>query len=172
MRNQSEKYSQTARVLHWISAIVILWATVSGFYITTQNVDEATKSHIANFNVSVTLFFIPLFIARVLYRLWHGAAIHSRIISRAEVRAAKILQMLLYATTSVALLSGVLMLKEDVMVFHAFNFHHPSASVAVQQFFKQLHTTSTMLLAALVCLHLLALAKHEVTGKRILYRML
>ncbi len=33
MKKGFEKYDLTARLLHWLSALVILWATISGFYL-------------------------------------------------------------------------------------------------------------------------------------------
>jgi len=171
-QDTAARYHPTARLLHWVSALVILWAIVSGFYITTQSIDETTKQQIASFNVSVTLVFIPLFVLRVLYRIRHGVPAYGHGLAGWEINAAKTMQLFLYASASVVLLSGVLMMKQDFSVFHLLTLPNLINDPAELAFFKGLHTLSTIILALCVAFHLLALAKHEIGGKRILSRMI
>jgi len=171
-KDTAARYNPTARTLHWVSALVILWATVSGFYITTQSIDDTIKQQIASFNVSVTLVFIPLFVLRVLYRIRHGVPAYGRVLAGWEINAARAMQLFLYASASVVLLSGVLMMKQDFSVFHLLTLPNIINDPAALAFFKGLHTFSTIILALCVAFHLLALARHEIAGRRILNRMI
>ena len=45
----SKKYDIASRILHWISAIIILWATVSGILISYFDVSESAKNFVGNF---------------------------------------------------------------------------------------------------------------------------
>ena len=56
------KYSTQQIILHWLSAIIIIWATLSGFYVAFCHPDQPVKEWIGFFNVSLTTLFIPFFI--------------------------------------------------------------------------------------------------------------
>ncbi|CAK9886650.1 MAG: hypothetical protein XXXJIFNMEKO3_03095 [Candidatus Erwinia impunctatus] len=56
------KYSWQQVVLHWLSAIIIIWATISGFMIFFLQPAQEIKDIIGFFNVSLTTVFIPFFI--------------------------------------------------------------------------------------------------------------
>ena len=73
---------------------------------------------------------------------------------------------------TIVLLSGVLMMEKDFTVFNLFSISRLIDTPEVQKAFRILHTYSTRILAVCIVLHVLALVKHEVSGKRILRRMI
>ena len=172
MTSTAIKFDITARVLHWVSALVILWATISGFIITTLNIDETIKHQIASLNVSVTTIFIPLFLFRVIYRLIRGVPANADTLTESEASIARAMHILLYVLVSVVLVSGVLMMKQDFSLFNTFKLNHLIIDKNELRFFREMHTFSTIALAACIALHLVALLKHEISGKRILNRMI
>lgn len=172
MTNTTAKYNRNVRLLHWISALIILWVSITGFLTATPIMDSATKHHIASFNVSVSTLFMPIFFIRILYRLKHATPAYPQSISKLEIVAAKSMHIILYITISIVLISGFLMMKQDFYFFNTFKIPHLINSTTGQAFFKHIHTFSTIVLATCVSLHIVALLKHEIMGKRILSRMI
>ena len=60
MLKERNRYSHAARILHWLSAVVILWATVSGIYAAVTAENEVAML-ISALNVSLTTLLIPVF---------------------------------------------------------------------------------------------------------------
>lgn len=167
----SQNYDITSRILHWISAIIILWATVSGISISYLSVGDDTKNLVASLNVSLTTLFIPVFIFRVLNRFKLGIPSYSGSLSSFEKKAAGITHLLLYATTSIVLLSGWLMMEKGINVFGLIEFPVLIHQKDTQQLFSIYHTASTHFLALLIVLHVGAVINHELKGIRVFQRM-
>ena len=171
MNEESIKFSAIAKVLHWISAIVILWATISGLYLATFYVEDATKQQIAQINISVTFIFIPFFFIRILHRIKRGVPKYPQHLSKEVISTAKAMHIALYTLISVVLLSGLFMMKEDFTIFSLFQIHHLINDDTLQVFFEEIHAYSSRILAVCILLHILALIGHEAKGNRILDRM-
>lgn len=172
MKKGFEKYDLTARLLHWLSALVILWATISGFYLILFNNEESIKHQISELNVSITVVFVPFFCWRVIYRIKHGIPSYGNLLSEREAKIAKAMHILLYTLVTVVLLSGVLMMEKDFTVFNLFSISRLIDTPEIQEAFRILHMYSTRILAVCIVLHVLASVKHEISGKRIFKRMI
>jgi superoxide oxidase len=164
-------YNPTARSLHWISAAVILWALFSGFAASLMAEDSALRAAVALFNAVLTAAFTPLFILRMLHARrhtmtplanlpgWHNAA-------------ALVVHRLLYACTSVVLVSGFILVSGTG--------HQPDAthgkvwqSLSIAQEYAHVsHRYACIVLLALLLLHIGAVAHHHWCGRPILRRML
>ena len=169
---KNEKYSFTTRSLHWISAIVILWATTSGFYILFSNAGEHIKDSIAALNISITTVFIPIFLFRILNYLFSKKPSHPRSIPMLEIRLAKVTHGLIYLLVSIVLISGVLMMDNPISVFNFFQFPQPLNNPELILYFNLLHNYSTKILSIFIIFHFIALLKHELKGRKILQRMI
>ena len=172
MVKTATKFNLTARLLHWFSALVILWATISGLYIALFNLDADIKRQILEFNVSVTLVFIPLFCWRMVHRIRQGVPSYNKLLSIAEIKTARLAHILLYTLVSIVLVSGVLMIDKDINVFNLLSIPQPIHDREIRGAFKIFHLYSCRLLAIGIVLHVLAVVKHEFSGRRILKRML
>ncbi len=166
------RYSATSRFLHWFSALVILWATISGFLAITQLVSESTKQLIAGFNISLTLIFIPLFFWRIHYRLKNPAPVLPSSMNANQKKAAKAAHIGLYSMVSVVLISGVLMMENSFSFFGWIDIPCLISHEPTNHCFAWIHSWSTRLLAVLILLHLFALIKHHRNGIRLLWRMI
>jgi cytochrome b561 len=166
------KYDRTAKILHWVSALVILWATISGLYIAFSNTEDHIKLHITELNISITTLFIPIFFFRILYRMISKVPPHSASISTVEMKMASLMHKFLYALVSTVLLSGVLMMDNPISIFNTFQFTPFLDNSNSVDFFNTLHKYATQLLAFCIFIHIVALIKHEVRGEKILRRML
>lgn len=164
------KFSPTARFLHWLSAAIILWATVSGLFIALADVSEQVKHAIGVFNVSVTTLFIPFFLWRLIYRFRHPVPEYIKL-SLQQSRKAKIAHWAMYMLVFVVLLSGVLMMDAPFVLLGLVELPQLVTSAFWLQFFIDAHTFSTRLLAVLVVLHLFAVVVHEWRGMQVFRRM-
>ena len=172
MSNVIIQFDTTAKYLHWISALVILWASISGLYIAFFGLEPNIKKYILSFNVSITTVFIPLFCWRIYHRLKHGVPVPHPAMSMLETKIAHIGHTLLYVLVSLVLVSGLLMMDHDVAVFGLLTIPQLLQQQSSIYFFETMHLYACRLLAALVLCHLAALIKHEMMGKHILKRMI
>lgn len=163
-------YSKQQMLLHWVSAAVILWTLVTGFYVANVNVSNDTKQWVAGVNVSLTTLFIPVFCWRLVVFVSHLR--HERM---ASFSSAKMLAMfvhrLIYLLVAVVLVSGVLMMDRPIPVFGLFEFPQPLSDVALTDGLFVLHIWACTALAVLVAMHIGAVILHELRGYRVLRRM-
>ena len=166
-----EKFVPLARLLHWASALVILWATFSGTYIAVFAVDDRLKHTIAEFNVAVTVAFIPVFLWRVLYRVHRGMPSYGATLSATNASAANWVHFAPYLLTGLVLFSGLLMMTRDIYVFNLLVLPKVFSDPNVADFFNRLHVYSSRFLGFLILVHVGAVLKHRHAGTPILQRM-
>ncbi|MGE4802339.1 cytochrome b [Yersinia hibernica] len=164
------KYSCKQVVLHWVSALVIIWATVSGFYVGLFDVSPEMKSLTGFINVSLTTLLIPVFIVRV-YFYFTSEKPEEINTTRFTQFIAHAVHFILYLNIAIVLVTGVLMMERDIDFFKLFIIPQPIHNVAVTALFHTIHIFSCATLAALVLLHIAAVIKHELSGKKVLRRM-
>ena len=169
---KNEKYSITTRSLHWISAIVILWATLSGFYVMLQNTEEHIQLRVTELNISITTVFIPIFFFRILNYLFSKRPSYPASISTFEIRLAKMMHNFIYFLVSIVLLSGILMMDSPILVFSFFQLPLLLNNSEIIIYFSILHNYSTKLLSICIFFHIVGLFKHEMKGSKILKRMI
>lgn len=163
-------YSRRRVLLHWLSAAIILWALVSGFYVAFNPVSASIEHWVGSLNVSLTTLFIPFF----LWRAWlfvcgqksRGAAL------AVDKRLAFAVHALIYLVIGVVLVTGVLMMKSAINVFGLVRFPQPLADPVLIELANTVHALSCMVLSLLVALHLCAVLWHELSGRRVVRRML
>ena len=99
------RYDRLSRYLHWASAAVIIWASLTGFYLATLEPASNLRAWLSWFNVSLTTAFTPIFVARIIHatRTRKPASLD---VPRWQQRLAHLVHALLYAMTSVVLASG------------------------------------------------------------------
>ena len=158
-------YSRTQVLLHWFSAVIILWATFSGFYVAFADVSASVKHTIGFINVSLTTVLVPFFALRL------GLAIIGRGRHAAGEPMARIAHWAIYAATTVVLATGVLMMERDIDVFHLLVIPAPLSDAAITADFNRAHKYACMVLAGLVVLHVAAVIKHHLAGNPVLGRM-
>ena len=171
MEHRQDKYSRTARILHWISAAVIMWAMISGFGMALLEPGSALRATIAATNVSLTTSLIPIF----AFRAWYA-----RVAPRPRAldvpgwqrRAARATHRLLYTVTTAVLLSGPLMMDHEISVFRIVLLPNPLTDPFWNDTFHLVHRYSCMLLALLVGVHVLAVIRHHLKGIKVLRRMI
>jgi len=162
-------YSRGRVLLHWVSAIIILWTLASGFYVAYVPVPVSIKQEVGSFNVSLTTVFIPLF----AWRFW-------LFLSNLEIRVAAsclnkslalAVHAVIYLVTSVVLVTGVLMMTTPISIFGLVQIPQPLDDGQLTDLAFTVHILSCLALALLVALHVCAVVWHESSGRRVLRRM-
>lgn len=163
-------YSRLQIALHWISAAVILWALLSGFFVSVIKVAPETKSIVGFINVSVTALFIPVFILR-LYISVRGSHT-SREVARPFMEClASWMHKSIYLMTAVVLLTGILMMDRPINIFDLVLIPAPLNDLQWIDRFFVIHVWACVMLLVQVALHIAAVIKHEMCGRRILKKM-
>lgn len=163
-------YSSLRILLHWLSAAVILWVLVSGFYVACIEVPTAIKASIAAFNVSLATVFIPFFAWRVALALRDAHVRRLKVRGRIEV-IARLAHVSIYLVVGVVLASGVLMMDRPVSLFAWRQFGPLLSDPAWIARFLALHVQACLFLSVLLMLHIGAVIFHQVRGEPVLPRM-
>lgn len=168
MRNSS--YSVWQKFLHWFSAVIIIWALGSGFYVSLFQVSLEVKEWVAFVNVSLTTVFLPFFALR-LYLHWRHRR-HEKTQQYSPVELFVLFtHRLIYLVVSVVMVTGFLMMDRAINVFDILLIPQPlTSSYWIAVFFK-IHIGACVLLANLVALHVAGVIKHEASGRRVLKLM-
>ncbi|MBV6824400.1 cytochrome b/b6 domain-containing protein [Pseudomonas sp. PD9R] len=163
-------YSRQRVLLHWLSAVVILWTLASGFYVTGIEVSAGVKYWVGFINVSLTTVFIPFFVWRLCIFAAHAR--YTRVSALFfEEKLALFAHTLIYLTVSIVLVTGVLMMDRPINVFGVVEIAQPlSDPELIAQFFTA-HVWACVVLSGLIAVHVAAVIVHEVCGHRILRRM-
>ncbi|WP_413676612.1 cytochrome b [Pantoea dispersa] len=164
------RYSWQQITLHWISAVIIIWATLTGFYIALFNHASEHKDWVSFINVSLTTVYIPLFIVRLVYAYCHGKP-NDGLLSHKEERLAALGHKMLYVNIALVLLTGVLMMERPINIFGLFSINQPLHDPALTLTFNRLHVFFCVSLALFIVGHILAVVKHQLAGKPLLRRM-
>lgn len=164
------RYSWEQVLLHWVSAAVILWVLVSGFYVAYAEVDEAMHAWVGWVNVSATTLYIPIFVLRCAVRAFKPAPVS---IDRGPWGrlAAHVAHQALYWLTAVVLLSGVLMMDCAIDVFGWWQIPLPMIDAVWLDRWFALHIASCFALAGVVTVHIAAVCLHQCRGHAIVRRM-
>ncbi|WP_040063679.1 cytochrome b [Pseudomonas batumici] len=161
-------YSKAQIFLHWLSAAIILWALISGFYVAVFDTSLVLKESVDFFNVSITAAFIPFFVVRVFLSFFRGKQTDRTLAQWTAFWVHKVI----YLVTGVVLATGVMMMDRAINLFDLLLIPAPIESAGLVAVFKKIHDVSCVVLAVLVVLHIGAVIRHEVSGHRILRRML
>jgi len=167
---KTETYGRLARYLHWASAGVIIWASISGFYLATLNADSVLRGWLSWFNVSLTTTFTPLFVVRVINAMCTAKPAPVAV-PLWQQRAARYVHTLLYAVTSVVLASGILMMNHDINLFGVAMIPNLLGDPPWNERFYIVHRLSCAVLFVLVAAHVAAVVRHHRAGRAVLARM-
>jgi cytochrome b561 len=162
-------YSRRRVLLHWLSAVIILWALMSGFYVAFNSVSATTQQWVGSLNVSLTTLLIPFFVWRTWLFVCELEPRGARL--SLNKRLALAVHALIYLVIGVVLVTGVLMMKSAINVFGLVRFPQPLADLALIELANTVHILSCVVLSMLVALHLCAVLWHEFSGRRVVRRM-
>lgn len=163
------RYTGPRILLHWLSAAVIIWASVTGF-LAAHHPHDAFRRAIDLINPQLTTLFVPFFLCRTLLFLRSRPWLQAW---RAgwPARAAQAGHALLYATIMAVLVSGLLMMPGPWRLLGLLPMPHLPAGNPVLPALAHLHRLCCAVLGTLVLGHVAAVAVHHVAGDPVLPRM-
>ncbi len=165
------RYSRPRALLHWSSALVILWASLSGYANAAWPLPGPIARGISQFNVALTTLLIPVFLLRIACALAQPGpddGVHAGTLGRFLARAG---HLALYVATAAVLLSGALMMDRPIDLFGQASLPQPLAEPVLLDFFNSVHHHACLVLALLVGGHVGAVLIHQWHGHRVLARM-
>jgi cytochrome b561 len=163
-------YSRQRVWLHWLSAAVIMWTLVSGFYVASVPVSPWIKQSVAFLNVSLTTVFIPFFVWRLFFFVSHARHLSVKPLSRVD-SLVLFAHTLIYLNVSIVLVTGMLMMDRPIDVFGIFEIAQLLSNPELIALFFAIHVWACVALSLLVALHVGAVILHEACGHRVLRRM-
>jgi superoxide oxidase len=167
--HNSPPYSRLRVLLHWLSAGVILWASITGFIVVQLPLENPLRQVIDLLNPQIATLFIPFFLWRLA--LYLRAAPWAKPAASLQARAATLVHMALYTSITLVLVSGLFMMPAPWRLLGLVPMpqltHGASALATVHGW----HHASCVTLAGLISVHLLAVALHQLNGAHVLRRM-
>lgn len=164
-------YSRPRRILHWLFAIIVMWASISGYASALLQPAPEIQQAITFINVSLTTLLVPLFFLRLFYLLHHPAPAASVNLSQGSQKLIFVGHSALLVVLGTALFSGVLMMSRPIDLF-GLQLPAPLQNQQAISFFTKLHHGSCLVLALLVTGHISAVIHHQLRGHDVLKRML
>ncbi|QHF42642.1 hypothetical protein PspS35_02135 [Pseudomonas sp. S35] len=166
---KTSRYSTMQKGLHWVSAAVILWSLLSGFYVAVFTVPAAVKAWVGFFNVSLTALYIPVFVLRVYCSITHGLECSSK--RSLQECMALVVHKAMYVVLAVVLATGVLMMDRPINIFNLVSIAPFDSNPASIAWYTRVHVLSCVVLLLMLVLHIGAVVLHERRGKRVMARM-
>ena len=166
---RATEYSIKQKLLHWVSAVIIIWSLLSGFYVAVFTVSAPIKDWVGFFNVSLTTVYIPIFALRVYYSFSHGLDFSTP--RSPQEYMALLVHKAMYLVLAVVLVTGVLMMDRPINVFNLFSIPPFQSTPATIAWYTQVHVLSCVVLLLMLVLHISAVVLHERRGKRVMARM-
>jgi len=172
------KYSYSARVFHWLMALVIIVAFALAFYMTSLSKEGENRLFFYSVHKSFGVLALILIVARIINRFFHKPPQLPAEVPAYIVKLSKITHFLLYLLMFLTPISGYLMSNYYGYPVKLFGMVLPTlvtTNFDLAKNFSELHEFFAFTLLALVVLHLLAVVKHHFIGANkfpILKRML
>lgn len=166
------RYDIFTRVLHWLVAIVIIYAMAMGYIL---HAIEGTRwfNFFSVLNMSLGTIATPVMIVRFVWRFFRKSVPYPAWLGVRKKQIVVFVHELFYLAIFIVLISGFLMLQNDYNLFGLVHITHPVKTVEVNEFFFKLHRISCIVLGAILLIHVTAVIHHVKGGSRdILHRMI
>lgn len=175
---QAERYTQVAKALHWLIALLIISEIAGGLIMTSLPFSD-TKFTIYQFHKSFGLTILTLSLFRLYWRLTHRPPAPVRMPPWQE-RLAKVTHVAFYALMIGIPLAGWLMVSASTTgiptkLFFVIPVPHLPVPVSEgsEHFFEEVHEILAKAAIGLIVLHIAAALKHQFKDRdRTLVRML
>jgi superoxide oxidase len=167
----SDRYDSLTRLLHWIFAVSIIYATVVGYALNWID-DRPLHDALSSFSMSLATLLIPLFPLRAV---WKFVRVNPQppALEAKQLKLARGAHNLLYVTIFAVLVSGFLMVPHGYRFFNLIFLPTPFEKGGLTETFGQMHAICTALLSGLIILHVAGVVSHTVFKRiNILRRML
>ncbi|MDA9652514.1 cytochrome b/b6 domain-containing protein [bacterium] len=160
-KNTLTEYGLISKLLHWISAILLLMQIPLGFYLV--DLDFGTERiSFENTHVVIGLSMFYLIIFRLTYKIINPTPKLDPSIFKGQKFLAKLNHLLLYVTILSITISGILKKLfngETLVIF--FKKIRIQDNFELGELFYEIHIFSNYLMIALIFIHLIAVITHK-----------
>jgi len=172
-----ERYTKTAILIHWLTALLIIAAFTLGLVMTDIPGLTPTKLKYYSWHKWMGVTVLTLAVIRVLWRKANRPPAHPASMSALQAKAADGMHYFLYFLIFAVPITGYLYTTAaGVPVVYLGLFQIPSlfaADPALKEILKPVHYWLNMIMAAAVAAHVLAALKHHfIDHDSVLKRML
>jgi cytochrome b561 len=164
-----QKFTRTAMLMHWLIALLLLGQFGFGWLLEGIPRDTPARGYYINLHKSTGLVIGALIVLRIVWRLTHRPPPLPKSMPSWQQRAARISHIAMYACMLTMPLSGYLasnFSKHGIKFFNLVKWAPwgPDDKL-IYTIFNQTHKVTAALLATLITLHLLAVAKHTLIDR-------
>lgn len=182
MSKERTRYDSVAMIIHWITAILMIYMVFFGEDLMKEGEHAAKAGDLANatfepsIHVTLGISILLLTVLRIIWRVTHTAPPYPASMKRYEVIASKSMHGLFYLLLIGIPLTGWFTFggflaevpaMSGVQVFGAFPV--PAAPMTGESF-KELHELGSNFAMALIILHVLAALKHQFIDRDGIFR--
>ncbi|WP_245597659.1 cytochrome b [Psychromonas aquimarina] len=166
-------YDLLSRTLHWIMAIVIIYASFAGYAMHLVIDSHPAVFHFLSIvNMSLATAASGLFILRYIWKFFRQPIESSELSNTTQHKIAKLVHSLLYFLMFIVLISGFLMVKHEYSFFWLFPVDNIITNPAVNEFFFMVHRFGCAFLSLVVLMHAgAALHHHFIKKNNTMHRM-
>ncbi len=173
LKNTLTEYGLISKLLHWLSAILLIGQIPLGFYLVDLDFGPE-RLNIENIHVTVGLSLFYLVILRLLYKIFNPTPKLEPSIFKGQKFLAELNHILLYVTILSITISGIfkkLFNGETISII--FKKIKIQDNFELGELFYDIHVFSNYLMIALIIIHLMAVITHKLFfGDNLLKRIL
>ena len=161
VKNTLTEYGLISKLLHWASAILLLFQIPLGFYLVDLDFGPK-KLNIENIHVVIGLFIFYLVILRLLSKIINPTPKLDPSIFKGQKLLAKLNHILLYVTILSITISGILKKLfngETLEIF--FKELKIKDNFELAELFYDIHVLSNYFIIVLISIHILAVVVHK-----------
>ena len=165
VKNTLTEYGLISKLLHWVSAILLLAQIPLGFYLIDLDFG-VERINIENIHVIIGLSLFYLVIFRLIYKIINPTPKLNPSIFKGQKFLAKLNHIFLYMTILSITISGILKKLfngETLVIF--FKEIRIQENFELGELFYEIHIFSNYLIIALIFIHLIAVITHKLFFK-------
>lgn len=166
------RYDLVSRVLHWVMASVIIYATIAGYVMHYVTSHPELFSFLSVLNMSLATVATPLLVVRYIWSHFRSPPTMPTSIPERQKCVAKLAHSLMYLAMFMVFSTGYLMLEQPYSLFWLTTVENLITNPAINSFFFYLHRASCIALACLIVLHISAALKHHFVSKNYVLKMM
>ena len=161
IKNTLTEYGLISKLLHWVSAILLLIQIPLGFYLVDLDFG-AERINIENIHVVIGLSIFYLVIFRLIYKIINPTPELDPSIFKGQKLLAKLNHLLLYVTILSITVSGILkkLFNGEILVIF-FKKIKIQDNFELGELFYDIHIFSNYLIIALIFIHIIAVITHK-----------
>ena len=161
VKNTLTEYGLISKLLHWVSATLLLVQIPLGFYLVDLDFG-AERINIENIHMIIGLSVFYLIIFRLIYKIINPTPKLDPSIFKGQKFLAKLNHLLLYVAILSITISGILkkLFNGEILVIF-FKKIRIQDNFELGELFYDIHVFSNYLIIALIFIHLIAVVTHK-----------